>query len=352
VIEFLPPPPIAVLVVAGRSSQQRAEHLSQTLLSDYEVTLAPFVQADPTAESVQGLLDFTCKVSPDWIVAIGGGSVLDSAKAVAVLAGNEGTVLGHMRGEQEIKTAGIPVVAIPTTAGSGSEVTPFASITDSTNRQKISLSHDHIYPKFALLDPSMTLSLPGKQTAISGMDALSHAIEGYWSNRATAESDSFGIAAAEQALTALPDAYERGGDPDARRAMLEASLWAGLTISNARTTAVHAVSYPMTVHYHVPHGMACGMLLPSFIRYNAGSLEGKKEEELLTRLGMSSMQQLASAVESMKDRIGLPSQLSQLGLTERSISTIVKNGYRPDRMVNNPRPISSTELTTLLESIL
>jgi alcohol dehydrogenase class IV len=340
------------MVVAGRSSQRRINRLSYDLLPGHKVTPAPFVPTDPTAESIQGLLDFTRKVSPDWIIAIGGGSVLDSAKAAAVLAGNEGNVLGHMRGEQAIEAAGIPVVAIPTTAGSGSEVTPFASITDSANRQKISLSHEHIYPKFALLDPSVTLSLSGRQTAISGMDALSHAIEGYWSNRATAESDSFGIAAAAQALTALPDAYERGCDLDARRAMLEASLLAGLTISNARTTAVHAVSYPITVIYDVPHGMACGMLLPSFIRYNAGALEGKKEERLLSRLEMSSMPQLASTVESMKERIGLPSRLGELGITGKDIETIVGSGFRPDRMSNNPRNVTPEVLHRLLEEIL
>jgi len=350
--DLLPSSTATALVVSGKSSQQRTEQLRDHALPGCRIVVAPFVSADPTAESVQALLDLTCETNPDWIIAMGGGSVLDSAKAAAVLAKNEGTVLQHMRGERQIESEGIPLVAIPTTAGSGSEVTPFASITDSANRQKISLSHDHLFPRFALLDPSLSHSLPAEQTAISGMDALSHAIEGYWSNRATPESDSFGMAAAAMALEALPDAYNRGGDSEARHKMLEASCLAGLSISCARTTAVHAVSYPLTVHYGVPHGTACGMLLPSFIRYNSGELEGKKEAELLEILGMTSMQQLASTVESIKETIGLPSRLSQLGITQKDIETIVTNGYRPDRMANNPRKISATELTTLLESIL
>lgn len=349
---LLPSSPVTALVVSGKSSQQRTVRLSQHVLPGCKIVVAPFVSADPTAESVQALLDFTCETSPDWVIAMGGGSVLDSAKAAAVLANNEGSVLQHMRGEHQIDSVGIPLVAIPTTAGSGSEVTPFASITDSANRQKISLSHDYLFPRFALLDPALCQSLPAEQTAISGMDALSHAIEGYWSNRATSESDSFGMAAAAIALEALPNAYNHGDDFKARHKMLEASYLAGLTISCARTTAVHAVSYPLTVHYGVPHGTACGMLLPSFIRYNSGNLDDKKETELLGKLGMTSMQHLASTVESLKEHIGLPSRLSELGITQKDIGTIVANGYRPDRMSNNPREISAKELTSLLESIL
>lgn len=352
VAQLLPPPPLAVLVVAGGSSKERVQQLSQSLLVGHKVIVAPDVRADPTGDSVQSLLDFTNQTKPDWIIAIGGGSVLDSAKAAATLAGNQGTVLEHMRGEQKIESDGIPLVAIPTTAGSGSEVTPFASITDAENRQKISLSHDYIYPKYALMDPTVTLTLPSKQTAISGLDALSHAIEGYWSNRATSESDSYGMAAAAQALTALPEACERGADPEARRAMLDASLLAGLTISNARTTAVHAVSYPITVIFDVPHGMACGMLLPSFIRYNAGTLNGNKEEELLARLGMGSMQQLAESVESMKDRIRMPARLGEVGISQKDIETIVGSGFRPDRMSNNPREVTPDVLHQMLEKIL
>ena len=312
----------------------------------------PNVAADPTSISTQAVIDFVKSERPDWIIAIGGGSVLDTAKAGALLANNHGDVLAHLRGELPIKSPGIPLIAVPTTGGSGSEVTPYASITDVQKMRKNSLAHDYLYPKYAVLDPSLSLTLTRRQTAVSGMDALSHAIEGYWSNQSTSVTDSHALAAIRLMLTMLPEAYRHGEDIQARHMILEGSLLAGLTISNAKTTAVHAVSYPMTVFFHIPHGLACSLVLPSFIRFNAGSMEGNKEQRLLTSLNFTSMNQLAEAVEDLQQELDLPVRLRDLGLRITDIATIVDNGFRPDRMSNNPRKITASELSALLASIL
>ena len=179
---MLPAPPLRILIIAARSSQPWADQLCSELLPGYEVVFLPNVAADPMAVSTQTVIDFVNNECPDWIIAIGGGSVLDTAKAAALLASNHGSVLAPLRGELQIKLPGIPLIALPTTGGSGSEVTPYASITVAHNMRKISLAHDYLYPRFAVLDPSLTLTLTRRQTAVSGMDALSHAIEGYWSN--------------------------------------------------------------------------------------------------------------------------------------------------------------------------
>jgi alcohol dehydrogenase class IV len=321
-------------------------------LPRHAVEILPNIPADPTAASVQDVIDAVKNGRADWIIAMGGGSVLDTAKAAAVLSENPGDVVKYLRGELQVEHPGVPLIAVPTTAGSGSEVTPFASITDSQKMSKISLTHDHLYPKFALLDPSLTLSLTRRQTAVSGMDALSHAIEGFWSNRATSVTDSYALAAAKLMLSTLPNAYRSSDDIDARRLAMEGSMLAGLTISNARTTAVHAVSYPMTVHFHIPHGLACAMLLPPLIRYNAGAMNGDKEERLVGYLGLSSMEQLAEAVGDLQQQMDLPVRLRDLGLRKAHIATIVDNGFRPDRMNNNPRQISAEQLSSLLETIL
>lgn len=349
---MLPAPPLKVIIIAARSSQSWAEQLCNQWLPGYEVAILPDVPADPTAVSVQAVIDAVKTQRPDWIIALGGGSVLDAAKAAAILAENDGGVIAHLRGELQIQLPGIPLIAVPTTSGSGSEVTPYASITDSQKMRKISLAHDYLYPKFALLDPTLTTTLTRRQTAVSGMDALSHAIEGYWSNLSSSVTDAYALVAAKLMMSSLPQAYRSAEDLNARRLTMEGGMLAGLAISNARTTAVHAVSYPMTVFFHVPHGLACAMLLPPMIRFNSGAMKREKEEHLLKNLELNSMNRLAEAVEHLQEQLDLPVRLRDLGLGKHHIATIVENGFRPDRMSNNPRQITAGELGALLETIL
>ncbi len=350
--ELLPEPGLRVMIVTGESSKARGEQLRNGALQDHDVQLLNGVPADPTDESVQDALDAVRAADPDWLIAMGGGSVLDSAKAAAMLARNEGRVLDYVRNQRQVVAPPIPLIAIPTTAGSGSEVTPYASMTDTGRTQKVSLSHDWLFPRYAVFDPEPSLTCSPRQTAISGMDALSHAIEGYWSNRSTPVTDAYALVAAKLVSDVLPSTFACPSDLESRCAMLHGSLLAGLTISNARTTAVHAVSYPLTVHYHVPHGMACAMLLPSFIRYNEGAMDRRKERALLDRLEIDSMRGLAESVEDLKTRTEIPERLGELGLGERDLETIVDNGFRPDRMANNPREVTVHSLRDLLESIL
>lgn len=348
----MPPRPQKVLIAATMSSLATATELKNNHLAGHEVKLLPVVAPDPSIASVQEITDEVMAGVPDWIIAIGGGSVIDTAKAAAVTTTNGGDVESHVRGTTSIEQPGIPLIAIPTTSGSGSEVTPYASITDSHESRKISLSHDYLFPKFALLDPSLTLSLPPRQTAISGMDALSHSIEGYWSNRATPATDALALSAARLLLNQLSKAQRNPLDLTTRRLTMEGSMLAGLTISNARTTAVHAASYPMTVYYRIPHGLACALLLPPFIRFNSGAMAPHKERRLLDALGAVSMYDLADSVERLQAKLDLPAKLGEVGIETNDISQLVANGFRPDRMANNPREVTAKDLTKLLEAIL
>ena len=341
-----------MLIATSQSSLSRAEELRNSILADHEAELLPIIGADPTVKSVQDTADRVKAAAPDWIIAMGGGSVLDTAKAAAVTATNGGDVEGLIRGTHHIHHPGIPLIAIPSTSGSGSEVTPYASITDTALSNKVSLSHDFLFPRFALLDPSLTLSLSRRQTAISGMDALCHAIEGYWSNRATPATDALALSAAKLLLEQLPTTNRAPKDLTARRHTMEGSMLAGLTISNARTTAVHSVSYPITVFYGVSHGLACSLLLPSMIRFNSGSMPKDKEQRLLEALGCSSMPQLAELVERLQAELELPNRLGDVGIGTREVSKIIENGFRPDRVANNPRKLTVGDLTKLLEAIL
>lgn len=326
--------------------------MQKDILVDHRVELLPDIQADPTIDSVQKTTNEVLAVAPDWIIAMGGGSVIDTAKAAAVATSNGGDVKSLILETSRIQNPGIPLIAIPTTSGSGSEVTPYASITDTEEFKKISLSHDYLFPRFALLDPSLTLSLSHRQTAISGMDALSHSIEGYWSNRANPATDALALSASRLLLNQLPETRRDPHDLAARRQTMEGSMLAGLTISNARTTAVHAISYPMTSSFGVPHGLACSLTLPSMMRFNASAMPKDKEDRLLQNLGAKSMGHLAESIEQLQYTLELPVRLSQVGIGHDEISTIVNNGYRPDRMSNNPRKISAEQLTLLLENLI
>jgi alcohol dehydrogenase len=345
----LPPPPQKVLIALTRSSLSTAEEIQNDILSDYQVDLLPIIAHEPSVSSVQEVTNDVMLGAPDWIIAIGGGSVMDAAKAAAIIATNGGNVEGHLRGTQTIEHQGIPLIAIPTTSGLGSEVTPYASVTDTQENRKISLSHDYLFPKFALLDSSLTLTLTPRQTAISGMDALSHAIEGYWSKRATPATDALALGASRLVFDQLARLKNSPKDLAARRLAMEGSMLAGLTISNAQTTAVHAVSYPITVFYGVHHGLACYLLLPAMIRFNSGAIAPDKEQRLLENLGVDSMVHMAESVECLQSQLELPSRLADVGIGIGEISKIVENGYWPDRMANNPKAISAAQLATMLE---
>lgn len=351
--DLLPTQQLRVLIITGRSSMRKqAEILQSRILKDHTVEVFDGVAPDPTISSTNKALDTVRQLGPDWMIALGGGSVLDTTKAAALLASHPGDVRDYLRGNRKVIHPGIPVLAVPTTAGTGSEVTPYASLTDQERMAKESLAHDFLYPRYAILDPQLTHSLSPKQTAISGMDALSQAIEGYWAKASTPVTDAFALQAVCIILSNLEKAVHQPDNVSARKGMMDGSNLAGLAISNSKTTAVHAASYPLTVHFKIPHGMACGFLLPGFIEYNEPSLEAEKRSALLRCAQVESMSELAGVVKELRRRIGLPERLREVGLTEQDTDTIVAGGFRPDRAGNNPRRVTESALRKLLKEIL
>lgn len=209
------------------------------------------------------------------IVALGGGSVLDSAKALAVSlpSGVERPLEAVFRagGSQNWRSS-LRLVAVPTTAGTGSEVTPFATVWDGTAHRKHSLAGDLLYPHTAVLDPELILTLPPDETVHTALDSISHALESLWNKNRTPMSELCAFRALELATRALPRVLDRPDDPDARGRMQQVSLLAGLAISQTRTAIAHSVSYPLTSRYGVPHGLACSFTLPAILRANADRL--------------------------------------------------------------------------------
>jgi len=209
------------------------------------------------------------------IIALGGGSVLDTAKAISVALPSDLEAPLDMvlrQGNPHKWKSRIPVVAVPTTAGTGAEVTPFATVWDSENKKKYSVSGEMVYPSHALLDPELTLTLPPKETLYTGLDAISHALESLWNKNRTPVSEALALKSLSLANEALPAVLKQPESLYFREMMQQAALLAGLAISRTRTAIAHAISYPLTMRFGVPHGLACSFTLPGLIRHYTQAL--------------------------------------------------------------------------------
>lgn len=279
------------------------------------------------------------------IIALGGGSVLDTAKvfSVALPADQEYPLDKALRQDRPQKwESRIPVVALPTTAGTGAEVTPFATVWDSSNNKKYSVAGDMVYPVHALLDPDLTLTLPPKETLYTGLDAVSHALESLWNKNRTPISEALALKSLAFANQAMPILINQPENLSYREMMQQAALMAGLAISRTRTAIAHAISYPLTMHLGVPHGLACSFTLPGLIKHYTRELDQgpikmamyetlkiikklKLKNEMATYIGEEN---LSEYIEEMfhPERIG-----NYLGkTTDNDISRLVLLGIKKD----------------------
>ena len=222
---------------------------------------------EPTVSSIQAGVEMVRDGSYDSIIAIGGGSPIDSAKAISIL-GKYGGVMRDYKFPRIVSEPGLPIIAIPTTAGTGSEATRVTIITDETNDEKMLCVGIGFMPTAALVDYELTLSLPARTTADTGIDALTHAMEAYVSKKASLYSDTQAIAAMKLLGPNLRRAFHNGSDRDAREAMMLGSTLAGVAFSNASVALVHGMSRPIGAFYHVPHGLSNAMLLPAVTEYS------------------------------------------------------------------------------------
>lgn len=303
-------------------------------------------------EAVNSLTDFVRNEQPDLIIAVGGGTILDSGKCAAILARHEGVVEDYVRDRtRHILNKGITFIAMPTTAGTGSEVTPWATVWDSKNKDKYSLTDKLMFPDLAIVDSALTDELPAKVTAESGIDALCQAIEAYWNVKHNPVSDEFALEAIKLAMVTL-ETVVNNPNQEARDKMAKAALLAGLAFSNTQTTICHAVSYPMTAHFGVAHGQAVAITLPAFIEYSLPVLEEGRRKALLEAIGVENEREAAEKISGLMKNCGLAVRLSELGIRAEDIELIVAKGFHPDRAKNAPRIPSAGELKKMLLSIL
>jgi len=293
------------------------------------------------------------------VIAVGGGSVLDMAKLIRIMAAQDVPPSEIVNRDGTITHRGIPLVAIPTTAGTGSEATHFAVV--YIDKTKYSVAHEYILPDIAIIDPLLTHSMPPNLTAVTGMDALSQAIESYWSVNSTDESKAYAREAIVLTLQNLERSVHKPS-PETRYAMCKAAHLAGRAINISKTTAPHAVSYTLTSHFGIPHGHAVGLTLGEFLVFNSEVSDADNGDprgvefvrstirELCEILGVKGADRARDEIYSLMERIGLETSLSELGIKKQGHDFIV-NDVNLERLKNNPRCVTSVYLETLLREI-
>jgi alcohol dehydrogenase len=224
------------------------------------------------ADLVHSCRQFGAAPEPaEVIVALGGGSMIDAAKVLAASSGDFEIVRRHLTGKEGLDPGTIiPVIAVPTTAGTGSEVTSWATVWDSANGKKYSLAHPLLYPEATVLDPSLTLGAPRGLTLATGLDALSHALESIWNVNGNPVSTNYAVEAAKEIIAIMPQLLARPDDPGLRERQMRASLFAGLAFSNTKTALAHNISYDITLKSGTIHGIACSFSLPIVMRWATG----------------------------------------------------------------------------------
>lgn len=268
---------------------------------------------------------------------------MDCAKAAASVALTSDSIRKYHGTGVAMPEKHLPLIAVPTTAGTGSEVTCVSVLSDHANGKKAPIVSEGFYPAAAIIDPELTYTMPPQVTAGTGIDVLSHAIEGYWSKGHQPICDVLAMHAAELAFKYVYRAYRKPDDEEAREKMCEASLIAGLAFTLPKTTSSHACSFPLTNIYHIPHGEACGLTLDYFIRINAKGEGGERVEEFARRIGFKDAEEMADAVLELKKKMGLRCDLKDLELDDDQIAELVRISRHPN-LYNNPVEITDEML--------
>ncbi len=323
--------PRKILLISGGEAMKKAGVIDRILncLSGYQISVFDGVEPNPSPGIVK-----RAKQEGDLIIGLGGGSVIDVAKVIAT----------------DLKK---PCIAIPTTAGTGSEVTPFAALYDKEEKKKLSLMVN--FPDVALIDYRLTLTLPLGVVASSGIDALSQAIEAYWSIYSNPISDTHAEKAIKLVIANLKNSWR--GEEKAREMMSLAALEAGLAFSQTKTTAVHSVSYPLTIHYGISHGLACGLTLPHFLVYNyqvsdadcldkrGANFVKRRIEEIASFIGVKEIKSAKEVLIGLMKNIDLPVRINF------DTEVVIKDAFSPERIANNPRRVTVVGLKKILEKI-
>lgn len=304
------------------------------------------IRPNPTTDNVNDCVRLMREVDADFAVALGGGSPMDCCKAACAIArGDDNIEPYHSLGKPISAKEAIPMIAVTTTSGTASEVTNISVLTDINKNLKQPMNDPAMYPKIAVIDPELTLTVPPQVTASTGLDVLSHAIESYWSTLNQPICSACSIYAARLVFEWLEKAYTEPENLTAREKMAEASIVAGVAFSHPRTTGSHACSFPLTNIYGIPHGEACAFTLDYFVKFNAKYADSDGRLDALAKdCGFDSAYEMADEISVMKKRMGMRSRLSEIGCTsDEQIAELTKKSMSM-LMKRNPIELSESDI--------
>lgn len=350
------------MVVSGPNVSKTACFQGATdalIQKGYEPVLYLKTVVDPPIEEVDAGAAFLRSSGCDAVIAIGGGSPIDTAKAMCMLARNEGSVRDYLfGGARTVKNPSLPLICVPTTAGSGSEVTAASVVTDNRNDVKLSVTHENLFPRYAVIDPMLHVEMPALITATTGMDALTHALESYVSLNANLISDAYGAAAMKLIAANLRAAYTKPDDLEARSGMAVAGSMAATAYVNGGLGAVHGIAQAMGGAAHVAHGLANAMMLPYVMEKN---LRGnpRKFAEIAGYLGadLTGMTVTAAADQSVLEvkrlagDLNIPKTLREVGVTREMFPTIIRGTMEYRLLAINPVKLTAEDVAEILEKV-
>jgi alcohol dehydrogenase class IV len=349
-------------VITGRSPERARPQLDQ--LNTHHIEYVTFnVHSEPTTTIVAEAVEQARLSKSDLVLGIGGGSVLDTGKAIAAMLTNSGRLLDYLEvvGEgKPLTQTPAPYIAIPTTAGTGAEVTRNAVIAVPEKQVKVSMRSPMMLPRLAVVDPELTHSMSPSITASTGLDALTQLIEAYVSNKANPMTDGICREGLKRAARSLRKAYENGSNPEARQDMALASLFSGLALANAKLGAVHGFAGPLGGMIFAPHGVICARLLPFVYEANVKALQRREPDSpALTRFDEIAQivtgelsARAADGVEWIQNlckALTVP-PLTQFGLKEQDFPTVVAKAQKSSSMKGNPIPLTDDELIQILKN--
>ena len=323
-----------------------------------EYKLYSDIKPNPTIENVQSGVEVYKEYGADGIIAIGGGSSMDTAKAIGIIVNNpEFADVRSLEGVAPTKCKSVPIIAVPTTAGTAAEVTINYVITDSEKNRKMVCVDVHDIPVVAIVDPDMMSTMPKGLTAATGMDALTHAIEGYITKGAWELSDMFHLKAIEVISRSLRDAVDN--TKEGREGMALGQYIAGMGFSNVGLGIVHSMAHPLGALYDTPHGVANAIILPTVMEYNAPAT-GEKYKDIAKAMGVEGVDEMSvdeyrkaaiDAVKQLSKDVGIPADLKEI-VKEEDIPFLAQSAFDDACRPGNPRDTSVEEITELYKSLM
>jgi alcohol dehydrogenase class IV len=333
------------LVIADAFNAARVELLGLP----GEVTVFGEVTFEPDIASLDAALAAAERCLPDLVVGFGGGSAMDLAKLVAVLAGGEQTI-HDVVGAEQVAGRELALIQVPTTSGTGSEAGTRSLVTDPATQNKLAVQSRHMLADLAVVDPDLTMTVPVQVTAATGADALAHCVEAYTSRKAHPLIDLYALEGIRLVGRHLPRAVRDGSDREARAGLSLASLYGGFCLGPVNTTAGHAVAYPLGTRHHVPHGLACALIFPHTLAFNAPAVP-ERTAAVLDALGLGDAAgeaEILARTSAWCADLGIEMRLSALGVPEDDLPAMAGEAHAIRRLLdNNPRDISRDEILAL-----